>query len=249
MREIKLIAESDAKALIESEVKNNRDKGYIIEGEGFSQHLIDSGRIGWDISKEIIKKHPSLKEQIDPEIIRVEGYVHDFSKIYEGSKFHEIGTAYLVLTAGDTELGLVSEGTKSERKETLKKIASLILSDHGLFEELGGLNFPEQTLYPDMIDSFKERIEYLRTELSDTNIPLSINELALPLTLNQQIALYADLTNVNGKRVSIEERLLDIQKRYSDPKRGYNNPTFANVANMIMPRALVIEGTIESLMK
>lgn len=249
MSKISFITEKRVRELIASEVERNKEKGHIVSPGAFSQHCINTGRIGYEVAKKIIENHPSLAAQINPDVIKTQGYMHDFSKIYEGQKYHEIGTAFLVLTKGDTELELLCGGEQSERNYLLKEIASLIPPDYALFDELGGKNFPDAALYPDKIGDFMERLDFLRRVLSKTDSKLSIEEFALPLTIGQQIALYADLTNADGKRVSVQERMTELQVRYKDPKRGYNNPVYAEVTDIIRPRIIVVANTIENLLK
>lgn len=249
MKTIKYITEKNIRNLIETEVKSHKDKGFIIDPEGFSKHCIDTGRISNDIAKNILKKHPTLKKIINPDIIRVESYMHDFSKINEGNKYHEVGTSYLILTQGDTNLGLITGGSKSDRKKILTEMASLVPPDYALYETLGKDNFPDDALYKDVIERFIERINLLRKELSGTDEPLSMEEFALPFTLNQQIASYADLTNVNGKIVPIQERLSEIEQRYGNPAGACYDPTYVRVTREIRPRMLVLAKTIEELMK
>ncbi|MFH1770105.1 MAG: hypothetical protein ABH828_00960 [archaeon] len=249
MTKINFMTEEAAKDLIVSEIKSNKEKGYIHGAETFTNHLIDTGRIGYNITNVILEKHPSLKDQINPDIIRVQGYVHDLTKIHEGTKYHEVGTAHLILTQGDTNLGLINGGTKAERRKVLREMASIIPPDLVLYEELGGNEYPDKVVYHNIIDNFEDRIEILRRDLSTTGKPLTMEEFALPLSLNQQIALYADLTNVNGEQVPIVERLNDLQARYRDENIPYNNPLFADIIEIAKPRLLVVANTIENLMK
>ncbi len=238
------IPENRARELIEHEVKSNAINGFIKNPEGFAQHCIYTGNIAYDVSKRILQRHPSLIGRVNPEIVRIEGFMHDFSKILEGDDYHEIGTAYIILTKGD-EMGLVAGESKAERAKILKEAASLVPPDYALFEELGGYNFPKGALYK-CVNKFLERISQLRTDLSKNSNPLTIAELTLPFTLNQQIATFADLTNVNGERVSIEKRMDEIIKRYSAPEQNLN-PTVAKLTQVIKPRILIIGKTIESL--
>ena len=86
MNTIRYISEKSAKGLIETEIKLNDKNKFIVNPHEFSNHCIDTGRIAYEVANNILIKHPSLKDLIDPDIVRVEGYVHDFSKIYEGNK-------------------------------------------------------------------------------------------------------------------------------------------------------------------
>jgi len=242
------ISEDMARGWLEAEVESNKERGFIIEPGVFAQHHIDTGRIAYGVATTILQKHPSLGSHIDPDIVRVEGYLHDSSKIYEGNPYHEIGTAYLILTRGE-EIGLVRGGSKSGRQRALRIMASLPPSDHSLYEQLGEGKYPDGVLYPDHIGKFKERIESLRGKLSKTDEPLTIEEVTLPLTLMQQIALYADLTNLQGDMVDVGPRLDEIIRRYIDPNGQYYDPIFVYATERLRSRALVVAGGIKTLME
>lgn len=246
MSKIIYIPENRAREMIEVEVKANLGKAHIKDPEGFAQHLIDTGNIGHKVSLQILENHPYLRGNIDPEAVRLAGWMHDFSKIYEGGEYHEVGTAHLILTQGSTNLGLLS-GDKSETERILKEISSLIPPDYALYEELGGVDYPKGALYP-TIDAFVERVENLRRQLTKTSTPLSTEELALPYTLNQGIYLYADLTNVNGEVVSPKERMDEVVQRYGNPSGPYYNPVVAQLTEIIRPRIMSVAKTIETLM-
>ena len=247
MSKIIYIPENRVRELIEAEVKANLGKGHIKDPAGFAQHLIDTGNIGHKIALQILENHPYLRGIIDPEAVRLAGWMHDFSKIFEGGEYHEVGTAHLILTQGATNLELLSGKDKSEIKRILKGITSLIPPDYALYEELGGSGYPKDALYSS-IDAFVDRVETLRRKLTKTSIPLSIEELALPSTLNQGIYLYADLTNVNGKMVSVKERMDEIVQRYGNPSGHYYNPGVVEVTERIRPRIMSVANTIETLM-
>ena len=86
MSKIKYISREAIKDLIVSEVQSNKSKGNILSSKGFAQHLIDTGDIGHQVATKILEKHPTLKGQVNPEIVRLAGWIHDFSKIYEGNR-------------------------------------------------------------------------------------------------------------------------------------------------------------------
>lgn len=242
------ITETQAGDLIESTVKANLSRGFIKRPTGFTQHCIDTGTIAFEVAQRILQAHPPLGRAINPFIVKTEGYMHDFSKIFEGDNYHEIGTAHLILTKGDTELGLVVGEPAEERKDALRRMASIPISDYAIYESLGKSGFPEKALYPE-VKNFIERIAQLRKALSRSQEPLTIEELSLPFSLEQQIGLYADLTNVGGKRVNVEERMKEVMQRYSDLNGDYCNPTVAELTEIIKPRILVVSKTIENLMQ
>jgi len=244
MGEIAYITESTVKYLIQSEVESNPE--HIHNQIGFAQHLIDTGNIAYQVATKILEKHPSLHHHIHPGIVRLAGYLHDFSKIYEGDFYHEIGTAHLIVQEGDKKLELITGGTLSERKELLKATASILPPDALLYEELGGNDYPQAAIH-DCFPEFHERTEYLRRALSQKGI-LTIEQLALPYTLDQQIGLYADFTNVNGKIISPEERIKELEIRYNDPNSPYYNPFFNNLRRKAIPRILTVTKVIDTLL-
>lgn len=246
---IHYITEEAVRELVESEVAANKDKGYVRSPEGFVNHHMQTGRIGYQVANQIIDKHPSLAPLINPELIRTEGYVHDFTKIYEGDRLHEIGTAYLVLTEGDKRLQLVTGGTSEERTALLREMAAMFPVDYASFEELGGYQGLKHCAYPELIDQFRERLDFLRKELSDTDEPLSMERFALPYSLNQKIALFADLTNLDGKSVSASERMDDAVKRYGNPDSGFYDPIITKLTPVVRPRLLTVTNSIEELLK
>ena len=240
------ITENDALQVIKDEMASPRNKG--LKGtEGFAEHLIDTGRIAYDIALQILSKHSSLKPFINPDALRVEGYMQDFGKIHSGPKYHEIATADVILSRGK-EMGLVAGGTQSERTRALKEIALIVPPDYALFEALGGNDFPNNPAYPEVIGDFIERVSRLRRDLSDRGEPLTMEEFGLPFSLNQQIGLYADLTNVNGQRVSVGGRVAEIEQRYSQVGGKFYDPTYAELTRKIRPRVLVVGKTIENLL-
>jgi len=244
---LEFITEEAARIMLTSENNEHVDKGYIISPDGFQNHLIDTGNISYDVALKILDNHPDLADQIYPDIVRVAGYMHDFAKMREGDKYHEIGSSYIVLTEGE-RLGLVSGESREIVRKALKEIASITPTDYAIFEELGGDNFPEGVKYPEHIGNFDERLSTVRKELSKTDTPLTIGEFALPSSLHQKIALYSDLTNVEGDIVAVENRLADVIERYSNPTSGYFNPVVADLTNVIRPRLLSVVSEVKDLM-
>jgi hypothetical protein len=247
MSGIEYLTENRARDLLLSEIDTHKDKRFVLGAEGFTKHHIDVGNTAFYAANKILEKHPSLAAMINPELLRAEGYVHDFGKIFETDPLHEVPTACEILLNGDGNLGLVRGGSIGERKTLLRIMASCAMADSPLYEELGGADFPEACLYEDHIDRVRDRVEYLRKELSTTGKPLSMEELTLPLSLNQQIALFADLTLVDGKIGRMQERLDEITVRYNT-KGQYHNPTGAELAQTVKKRGLPIESLILSLM-
>ena len=276
---IEYISEPGIRDLVESEVRANRDKGFIISETGFAQHHVDTARIAYDVAQTIRESGHTLEDVFEPEIVdmlrargftlpnlvnpglvRVGGGVHDLTKTKEGDRYHEVGIAYRIWKQGNVPreeggLGLIRGGSEAEQREVLRDMSLLCPSDAILYEELGGENFPRMAVYPELVDQFKERVNLLRSELSDSRLPLMMAEFALPggipkLTLNRYIALFADLTNDGGDIVSVQKRTDGVVERYLDPKGPYYNPIAAElIEHIALSRWLHVERVIKRLIE
>ena len=255
MEDINYITEEQAREIILEKGKQiSKDKNNIRNPKAFLSHLINVGRNCDEIAKKILKRHPTLHEEINPDIVRISGYLHDFGKFNIGDPYHEIESATIILKNGE-ELGLVTGGNKNKRRNALVQIASCLPSDYALYEELGG-DFPENPLYPNFItESLKENIEFLKTNLSLNNNSLSILELTTPNTFEKQILLYGDMTDMGSEmKVTVKDRLDELISRYSllakDTTIGGDPHYFSKLAGLtkqIAPRILGICGSIEQL--
>ena len=68
MARVAYITEADALQVIKDEMGSSRNKG--LKGtEGFAEHLIETGRIAYNVSMQVLIKHPSLRPQINPEAL------------------------------------------------------------------------------------------------------------------------------------------------------------------------------------
>jgi len=250
MGNIKYIAEAGMRSLIKGEVETHESLKHIKSPSGFANHLIQTGEIAHQTASTILRNHPTLSRELDPEVTKLAGWMHDFSKPREGGEYHEVGSAHMALIEGDGRLELITGGAKGERTEKLIRIAKCLPSDSALYEELGGNGFPDKALYPKVLPKFLERIEELRRKLSPDGRVFSMEEFALPFSLEQQVLIYADMVN-NGEegRVSVEERLRELKERYGDPGSGYYNPILAGLIDITTPRILVVGRTIENLMQ
>lgn len=241
------ISEKAASDLVKSEVAAHLDLGHIKNPEGFAQHHIDTARIAYETAIAIWKRHPFLQSEIIPEEIRTAGYFHDLKKTIVGTPLHEIPTAYAVLT--DPKLELVIGGTAAERLLALKRIASIIPPDATIYECIKGAFSPDKNMphYP-FNDERRMELDYLLRNLSTDGQILTLDEFALPLRLDQQITLYADLTNLEGKAVPLVKRLDEVVQRYEDRQSRYHDPVYAQLVEIARPRILVVDANIRRLL-
>lgn len=240
------ISEKAASDLIKSEVAAHLDLGHIKNPEGFAQHHVDTARIAYETAAAIWKRHPFLQSEIIPEEIRTAGYVHDLKKTITGTPLHEIPTAYAVLS--DLKLELVIGGTAAERVSALKRIAGIIPPDFGLYESIKGEFLPEKDSLYHLNNERRAELDYLLKNISADGHTLTVEEFALPLRLDQQIALYADLTNVEGKVVPIGQRMDEAAERYGNVHSKYHDLVYANLVELVRPRILVVDANIRGLL-
>lgn len=240
------ISERAASDLVKSDVAAHLDLGHIKNPQGFAQHHLDTAKIAYETAASILKHHPFLQREIIPEEIRTAGYVHDLKKTITGTPLHEIPTAYEILT--NPQLELVIGGTETERASALKRIAGIIPPDFGLYESIKGEFLPEKdSLYP-LNDERRAELAYLIKNISTDGHALTLEEFALPLRLDQQITLYADLTNVEGKVVPIGQRMDEVAKRYGDAHSKYHDPIYTQLVELVRPRILVVDANIRGLL-
>jgi hypothetical protein len=183
--------------------------------KGFKQHLLDTGRISHESALDILEQHPSLAPQINPEILRVTGYFHDISKAWEKDPFHELDSARYILANGSKLI--VRGGTTMEQKDALTAMAMIMPPDFILHEQLGGADFPDESAspHPAHIGQAQADLIYLTRQFASLlKRSVDFQEVVFPYRLDQRISLYADLTNVMGKRLTVEKRVEDIIARW-----------------------------------
>ncbi len=251
--EIQYIDEETAKGLIKKagDKAIGEGKKFITNPTGFSGHLINTGRNAELVAERILGKNSDLQGKVTPKIVRVAGFMHDFGKINIGDPYHEIEGAYEIIEGGK-ELGLVSGEGNLERE--LIRIAFCLPGDFALLEEMGK-DFPDSALYSAFVTPrLKNQVEVLRRKFSPTGEPLSIATLCSPDTLEKQIALYADMTDVHGGGISYRNRLDDIVARYTklaseaDTEASKNYwATLTGLTKQISPRIFNVCERIEKL--
>lgn len=216
MSNIKYIGEEAFLGAIEAEAKKTSREGkvFILNPAGFSRHLIGVGNNAEAITQAILKRHPTLRSFLSPDIARVAGFMHDFAKFSVGDPYHEIDGAYAILTMGE-ELGLVEGGSEEERRRVLRRMAACLPSDGVVYEQLGD-NPPQTAIYPGFFTpEMARRLEVVRRGLSADGRVLTIEELAAPAGLEQKVVMYADFKNLEGAQVSLRDRLKEIEGRYN----------------------------------
>jgi hypothetical protein len=223
MDEISYINESYMADFIVEECERARGLGkdFIHGFEGFAGHLIGVGNRAEEVAHMVRERNENLKEVVNPGVVKVAGYMHDIGKIKYGDPFHEIYGAVQILEEGE-KIGLVCGGTSEEKKKLLNSIAACLPSDGPLAEELRGFpsDFSHRYYHTQELE---DKINYLRKELSE-NEPLSVTRLTSPDTLEKAICLYSDWSDLGGKKISVEERIGEIDERYRKIASGKKVP-------------------------
>jgi len=218
MKNLHYITSESFEDVIEAEVARVESEGklFIYNSGGFSKHLINTGINAESISEIILRNHPTLRNSLSPGIMRATGFMHDFSKYDVGDPYHEIEGAYVILTRGE-EMELVAGGCKSERREALKRMAMCLPSDGIVYEQLGGRGFPENVPYKNIFTpEMKEKLDFIRRELSSNKTPLTMGELTSPRGLESKVIIYADFTNSGDEEeISFIDRLEEVYTRHN----------------------------------
>ena len=237
MTNLKYIGEEEGLKLLLNilETRGNKGINFIRSPKWASIHCVGTAAKGRDLA---------LRAGLNGDLQYAVGIFHDAGKLFEPDPFHEVVGAWYALDKGE-EFGLVQGGTEPERKKALREIASYIISDGPVYEEwtnqiyVGTPNrFNEGHDGEAGISRVADRVEELRITLSNGS-RLSLEKLLLPVTMEQKIALVADMADVDlqkGFVGGMKARFKDILQRYEDPNHADYNPVDAKSARMVMSR-------------
>lgn len=149
---------------------------------------------------------------INPLEVAIAGYLHDIGRLLNvNQNFHEIRGALYIKDRG-YGLGI------AVNKEELERLSQMIISHFIVYEEFLDEDYPG------------------REEFS--NIKAS---LLLPAGIEQQIIVYADLSNLEGREMDFRERLDYIENRQR------NNPQFLHALERGKPRIISVCRGVEQL--
>ncbi|MBT6775017.1 HD domain-containing protein [Candidatus Woesearchaeota archaeon] len=162
-----------------------------ILGNGYVGHLESVAKAAEGIVTTIHKKNPKIDYFLKREEVTLAAVLHDIGRVLDNDQlFHELRGAKYVEENG-LELGV------AESKIDVYRIAQMFRPHFLVYEQFNDL------------ENVQARKEF---EPLDSN-------LLVPRTWQEAIVTYSDLSVVDGERVSVEERIMDIEKRYSsDPK-------------------------------
>lgn len=165
--------------------------GTLQDPKGFLTHSYDSAVIIKEILDKAIHYYPESFKFMDRKEIEIAAYLHDIGRILQKDQlFHELRGAEYIEKEGK-RLGMALT------EKQLYRIAETIRSHFVVYEQFH------------MLELKKKRKEFEHID----------PDLLIPITWNQKFIVYAELSNVKGKRMSPQERMEELGERYSkDPR-------------------------------
>lgn len=166
-----------------------------------------------------IAKESADKLSLDAKESAISGYFHDIGRCFTKDKkyhtFHEVvGARYF--EAEGVKLGI------TDSQEQCDRMAQSFRSHFAVYEQF-------------MMPEYSQWLPGLR----DTN-----PDLLLPKSWNELIMVYAELTNIDGNRISFEERIADIKERDIKNK----NPRLKAIEKA-EPRLYIIKEDLEDALQ
>jgi hypothetical protein len=176
--------------------------------DAFLDHLEASYTIAADAVALITERYPFMQQYLRAEEIALAAGLHDIGRPLDADQlFHELRGAAFVEAQG-LALGL------APTREDVHRLAQMMRPHFVVAEQ-----------YAD------EANAAARARLAPLDPTLLI-----PRTWPEAIVVYAELRNVNGRRVSIETRIADIQKRYPPDSRDGFSASLARAMQAGLPR-------------
>lgn len=161
--------------------------GNLTKLDAYFSHVRDSYDVAGEVVDIILSKYHGLKKYLDKQEISLAVGLHDIGRpLRKDQLFHELRGARYIEEHG-LEKGI------SDKITDVYRIAQMVRSHFVVAEQ-----FADET-------NIQQREEFEPLD------PV----LLVPRTWQEAIVIYSELSNVNGKRVSIQERIQDIQKRYA----------------------------------
>lgn len=202
---------------------------------------------GW--MRDLIEENPNVLKN-------PEGIVNHIGDVYDNANaiFANIKKSYPNLPIATDEIAIAAG---------LHDIGRPVSPPSQIFHELYSANWIEQNglekgiaksqkdIYriAQMVRSHGFTYEFWTDELNkDSRKKFEPLDLALTVqrTWQEAIITYADLTSMGGERVTVQEILDDVYKRYSDDTK-FKSDAFANATVRAYPRMLEIAERVEAL--
>jgi len=188
----------------------------------FLAHSKDSYVIASEIVEKIISKYPPLSKKLNKREVALAAGLHDIGRPFQNNQlFHELRGAKYIEEHG-LKIGI------SDNQETVNKIA--------------------QMFRPHLVVA--EQFEDPENQGESNEFRPIDSLLLLPRTWQEKIVVYSELTNRNGKRMTIQERIDDLQERYSPGSDwAKSNPSVTRAMQKGIPRVLSTCKKVEMLMQ
>jgi hypothetical protein len=190
-----------------------------ILGSSYIGHLESVAEAATETVEQIHKNNSQLRYFLKKEEVALAAALHDVGRVLDQDQlFHELrGAKYI------EEHGL--ENGVAEFPVDVYRIAQMFKSHFLVYEQFNDPDNSEQ----------KEPFKDLDSSL------------LIPRTWQEAIIVYSDLSLVDGERVSVEERLADIEKRYSSDPRYMDNTSVIRSFEKGKTRLLKLAERVEKL--
>ncbi|MBS3140742.1 hypothetical protein J4405_01195 [Candidatus Woesearchaeota archaeon] len=178
--------------------------------EGFLLHLGDTYDIAGEVVDASFSRYPGLRLKLSKEEVALAAGLHDIGRPLSDKTqvFHElIGASYIE-----------DEGIKENVADSLATIYRIAQM------------FRPHYLVAEQYEDAENSITKAKLKPID---PL----LLLPRTWQEFIVIYSELSNINSKRVSIQERIADVKNRYANDPEYNQNTSFIRAMQSGLPES------------
>jgi len=185
----------------------------------YLDHLEASYAIAAETVARITTRYPPLQQYLRAEEIALAAGLHDIGRPLDADQlFHELRGAAFVEAQG-LALGL------APTQEDVHRLAQMMRPHFVVAEQ-----------YADQANA-AARARFAPLDPA----------LLIPRTWQEAIVVYAELSNVNGRRVSIEARIADIRKRYPPDSRDGFSASLARAMQEGLPRVCATCARVQRL--
>lgn len=182
-------------------------------------HLSDTYRIAGETVDAVCYRYPVLRKKLKREEVALAAGLHDIGRpLCKNQLFHELRGARYIEDYG------LGKGVADSLIDVYR-IAQMFRSHFLVFEQ-----FCDSQNAPG-------REEYKKIEA----------ELLLPRSWQEAIVVYAELSNIKGTQISIQGRIADIRKRYTDDPQYNPNSSLLYAMAKGLPRVIAVCERVERL--
>ncbi|NOQ55614.1 MAG: hypothetical protein GQ477_02285 [Nanohaloarchaea archaeon] len=198
----------------------DKNPGNLHSPDNYLLHLEDTYKICKEIVETAISSYPELSNYLKEEEVALAGGLHDIGRpLQENQLFHELRGAQYIEQYG-LKIGV------AESEVDIYRIAQMFRPHYVVAEQFAD---------PDNSDQLN----------GITTLPDSA--LLIPRTWQEAIVIYSELSNVNGNRMSVEERIDDVKDRYTNDPKFNSNPAFINAMKTGLDRVFEVCDRVQKL--